>query len=241
MKAWQKVIREKQSAVDKGGLFGIPDVDISKAVCREITYGQAKSIIEEYEWLGTMGTTQYHYGIFFENMLAGAICFGYFQAMLGYSNYVGRDYAKSGIQLSRGACVHWAHPHSASKLIAYGLKQMQLKGYKYVIAFSDSRAGEIGTVYQASNWIYLGIERQNRKHLNLYSAVSGKKVMDCRDFCKRYGYKNYNAYLLEHPEIKALPEPNKARYIYLLGSHKDKKEMLKNLSRKIKPYPKREV
>ena len=38
-----------------------------KSVAR-LTYKQAEGIILDYEWLGTMGTTQMHYGIFFEGV-----------------------------------------------------------------------------------------------------------------------------------------------------------------------------
>jgi len=57
-KAHQRIIREKKQSTDTGGMFGYPVADIKTAVCKEITYEQAKTIILEYEWLGTMGTTQ---------------------------------------------------------------------------------------------------------------------------------------------------------------------------------------
>jgi len=86
--AWQKTIRDKKRQSDLAVMFKSrstkalhPRADISKAECREISYSDAKKIILEYEWLGTMGTTQMHYGIFFEGQVAGVICFGYFQAM----------------------------------------------------------------------------------------------------------------------------------------------------------------
>ena len=125
------------------GLFGYPtSTDIKKAELKAVNYETAKKIIKEYEWLGTMGTTQLHYGIFYDGVLGGVVCFGYFQAMNTshdghpYAYYVTKEFANKGIQLTRGACAWWVHEHSGSKLIGYGLREMQSKGYKYAIAFS---------------------------------------------------------------------------------------------------------
>jgi len=240
-KAHQRLIRETKATDLHAQLFDPKpsEVDIKRAQLREIDYHTAKKIIQEYEWLGTMGTTQYHFGIYFDGFLAGVVCFGYFQAMNGYKNYVGQEYYKRGIQLSRGACVWWAHEHSGSKLIAYGLREMQKRGFKYVIAFSDMRAGEIGTLYQATNWYYLGTEKNKRRHISLYYRKTGKPFMDNRDFCKKYGYKNLDKFLEQHTHIIGKAEPNKARYIKLIGNKRENDEMLKKLGGLILQYPKR--
>ena len=70
--------------------------DIKNSEIKEIDYQTAKKIILKYEWLGTMGTTQYHYGIYYDGLCAGVVCYGYFQAMQGYGNFVGEKYAKKG-------------------------------------------------------------------------------------------------------------------------------------------------
>lgn len=242
MKAHQRIIREQKQITDTGGMFGYPIADIKTAVCKEITYEQAKKIILEYEWLGTMGTTQMHYGIFFDGELAGAICFGYFQAMEGYHKYVGKKYYKQGIQLTRGACVWWAHEHSASKLISYGLNEMRKKGYKFCIAYSDPLAGEIGTVYQATNWIYLGIGAG--KHWDIYYKT-GKIFMNDRDIYKQYkigtSERKIKELIKDRPELEVRERLNKNRYIYLLGNKYENKDMMEYLKDKIQPYPKRKT
>lgn len=239
-KAHQRIIREsKQNAYDFG-LMGEPNMDISNARCRPITYQQAKSIILDYEWLGTMGTTQRHYGIFYDGWLAGVVCFGFFQAMQGYSSFVGDKYAKQGIQLSRGACVSWAHPHSGSKLIAYGLNEEKNLGIKYAIAFSDPDAGEVGTLYQATNWYFIGTG--NTIHLDIYYK-NGKVFLNSRDTYGELGMcgrKNLEDFIKDKPYLEIREAKPKARYIKLLGNHKENKEMMSVLKDKILPYPKRD-
>jgi len=256
-KAYQRIIREKKSELGKpkAGFFfdspilqSFPNADIKKAELQEISYKEAKRIILEYEWLGTMGTTQYHYGILFENELAGVVCFGYFQAMGnidnggGYGTYVGEKYVDRGIQLTRGACVHWAHPHSGSKLISYGLLQMKKLGYKYVVAFSDPKAGEIGTLYQATNWYYLGFSDGERVHYDIWDKENDKVWMNDRDIFKKYGFSGkvkMEKFVSERPTLEVRLRKAKARYMKLIGSRKENKEMFSFLQDKIKSYPKR--
>ena len=245
-KAHQRIIREEKSNTDVGGLFGYPqNPDIKKAVLREIDYETAKRVILEYEWLGTMGTTQFHYGIYFDGVCAGVVCFGYFQAMNTnsgghpYAPYVGEKYSDKGIQLTRGACVHWAHEHSGSKLIAYGIREMNTKGYKYCIAFSDPMAGEIGTLYQATNWYYLGFS--NTLHYDVYYK-DGRLFKNDRDFFKEHGFVGkgkMNNFISNKPHLELRERKPKARYIKLLGNKKENNEMMKTLKPKIKEYPKR--
>jgi hypothetical protein len=51
--------------------------------------------------------------------------------------------------------VHWAHPHAASRLIAHAVKFAAADfGWRVFLAYADMAAGEVGTVYQACNWLY---------------------------------------------------------------------------------------
>lgn len=160
MKAHQRRIREKYAETEP---HSIP-TDMSTASVREIDYETAKSVILKYEWLGNMGVTARAFGLFFGEEIAGVVCFGHPQGTI--VNLLGKEHSDKVYWLARGACVHWAHPHSASFLINSACKMFQqpwktskgeLMPAKFVfLATADSDAGEIGTVYQASNWLYLG-------------------------------------------------------------------------------------
>jgi len=144
--------------------------DFSTAEVREITYKEAKTVILQYEWLGTMGTTRRCFGLFFAGELAGVECFGV-TAGTGVSNLCGPEHVDHVMTLVRGACVHWAHPHSASYLIPRACKLMAADGKNIFVAYSDTKAGEIGTVYQAANWFYCGMTADRG---SLIVAPSGK-------------------------------------------------------------------
>ncbi len=126
------------------------------ATVREISHQEAKKIIIPHEWLGNMGCTDFSFGLYFGEHLAGVECFGRTAGTKVAGSICGQQYSSMVRTLCRGACVHWAHPHSASFLIPRACRLMSEKGFHIFVAYSDSDAGEIGTVYQATNWLYCG-------------------------------------------------------------------------------------
>jgi len=80
--AWQKQIREKRRLENLdsdllGDWWSEIDVDIKKAVVKEVSYQMAEKIIKDYEWLGCMPAIVWHcYGIFFYGYCAGVVCYG---------------------------------------------------------------------------------------------------------------------------------------------------------------------
>jgi hypothetical protein len=66
------------------------------------------------------------------------------------------------ICLSRGACAHWAHPHSVSRLVRGSMRLLPDK-YKAVTATVDPALGEIGVIYQACGFVYVGAMRSGRR------------------------------------------------------------------------------
>jgi hypothetical protein len=128
----------------------------NNATLREITFEEAKTIILDYEWLQNMGSTRYAVGMFFGEYLAGVACFGCTAGSNVTKSICGKEHASKVLTLVRGTCVHWAPKDAASFMINRACDMMVTKGYNIFIAYSDEEAGEIGTVYQASNWIYAG-------------------------------------------------------------------------------------
>lgn len=157
-KAHQHLIRERialepdQFIEEKRALAA----SLSNAVVREISKSEAKKVILKYEWLGNMGTTDYAFGLYFGEHLAGAVCFGSTAGTKTAASVWGKEFAHLVKTLNRGACVHWTHPHSASFLISRACRLMAKKGFYVFVAYADPGAGEIGTIYQACGWNYCG-------------------------------------------------------------------------------------
>jgi hypothetical protein len=124
----------------------------------EIPYAEAKAIITRYEWLGSMPPgARACYGLRTPSgELAGVAVFAPPPSPES-RDICGPEHRDLTITLARGACLHWAHPNAASYLISRACRLAHAEfGWKVFFAYADPMAGEIGAVYQACNWLYLG-------------------------------------------------------------------------------------
>jgi len=239
MKAHQRIVREQ--LVDEDPIptreDGSPiNVDIKEAEVRPITYQEAKYVIEKYEWLGKMAAVNwYYFGIFFEGHLAGAVVYGpEYAENTGVWDKFG--YTGKIILLSRGACVHWAHPHSASKLIRQSMKMLPDR-FKVVTATVDELAGEVGTIYQACNFDYVGVMRKNKTRT---AFMKDGKIYSARYIRSKYGTQSKKKLETLAPELTPIKQKAKGRYFCFKGSKREKRELRKAIEHIRKPYPKRD-
>ncbi len=234
--AWQKQLRDRYMGE------GAPDVDLSlkKAVVRPIRKRLAEQIILKYEWLGTMSSTNLHFGIFFGSYCAGVTCVG--KAVTAGNNIhspfaIERDEL---LILARGACVHWAPPGTNSKLVSWTSRLIPERRprAKLILAYADTDAGEIGTIYQASGWHYIGLSGWvpqfvapngrifDGRIISYYAQKGRVSWVQQRDAMIRQGWK----------EQRSNP---KHRYVQILG--KQPKAFRRKIERMSRPYPKRQA
>lgn len=256
-KAWQRLVREERAAQDAdANLFGrwweSIDTDIKKAVVREIDIPTARVIIETYEWMKCLPAVVWHsYGIYFDGHLGGVVCYGpeYSENLGKVARETGRagaDWSRYGFEgrmilLSRGACTHWAHPHAGSKLIRQSMRMLPEK-YAVVTATTDPNAGEIGTIYQACGFDYVGSMREANPNVNYRARdrhawrINGKLVGP-RAMRSRIGSTRWEDVQKHYPNAEPVLEFNKHRYFAFRG--RDATALRGNIQHLIKPYPKR--
>ncbi len=229
-KAHQRMIREEKArAGGAGELFGAwwsgLDLDLAKADVREIGIASAKSIILEYEWLGTMPAVTWHDGA-----CAGVACYG-----PEYSENLGvwDSYGFTGrmILLARGACVHWAPPNAGSALVARSLKLLPAK-YKVVTATVDCRAGEVGTIYQACNFLCCRMNTHPRSGGILDGRRVGSRAIRQAAGCS-------NKATIKGMGLEIEKETAKLRYFAFRGSRAEQKQSRAAVAHLAIPYPKR--
>jgi len=110
---------------------------------------------------------------------------------------------------------------------------------KCLISYADPDAGHIGTIYQATNWLYQDIERPKGTSGYIVSFDVGIKWQHSRTLFNKYGTFNYNKLVEVLPRPFKIKELSvKERYIYPLGSKVDKKNLIKSLNYPIIGYPK---
>ena len=124
----------------------------NKEVCAEI-----KRFIERHEWLGKMPvwiTQRFTARLKNTNQLAGVIIMA---TPNSFSFLLGKDNKDLEKLIARGACISWAPKNLGSWLITKSIKWMvKNTQFRVFTAYSDPEAKELGTIYQACNFLYLG-------------------------------------------------------------------------------------
>lgn len=258
MKAHQKIIRETRARMNADAdIFGDwwkdVAVDIGAAEIREIDRATAASVIDAYEWLGCMPAVVWHsFGLYFDGHLAGAVCYGpEYSENLGRLARAGRqcaDWSRYGFEgkmilLSRGACAHWAHPHSASKLIRASMRLLPAR-FEVVTATTDESAGEIGTIYQACGFHYVGSMRDanprvNSRRLDRDAWLIRGKLWSSRSIRAACGTTKRADVIRVFPSAVKVKQHSKHRYFAFRGSRVARKRHLAAIEHLVRPYPKR--
>jgi hypothetical protein len=246
-KAHQRLIREHMAQQPE------PDIkekrrlaaDFKNASVREISYNEAKNVIMANEWLGNLGTTEWAFGLYCGKHLAGVACFGSTAGTNVAASICGAEHRHKVTTLCRGACVHWAHPHSASFLVSAACREMTKKGYHIVVAYSDPEAGEVGTIYQACNFLYCGQTNPSEQ----FRTPDGK-IYDSRQVSnlardQRGGTLKYKRTRAEQKKLlleqgcEFFDGTPKHRYVGFYGDRRIKRLLKAALRWPVLPYPKR--
>jgi hypothetical protein len=146
-----------------------------------------KEFIERHEWLGNLSQyTTHWFACYHKEILAGVILFNMPNS---FSKMLGDDTKLLERLISRGACISWSPKNLASSFLMWCIKTMvKTTQYRLFTAYSDPTAREIGTIYQACNFYYLG---QNSGTTTRYINPYTGKVVSDRFFRQRTAYKKY--------------------------------------------------
>jgi len=215
----------------------------------------ARDLILTYEWLKTLpkisefsGTFGLYDPSYSKREPIGVVMFGY-----GSGNRArlvcGEEYTDKAICLERGACVHWAPKNAASFLISQACSQMRdLCGWKIFYAYADPEAGEIGTVYQACNWLYIGqgvgsaiYKKEYLPPVNNPCRAVHRWTSEREERGYRNGYCGHS--ITKHKEMgwEERKVPAKHRYVHFEGNRREQRKLREALQYPVLPYPKREL
>ena len=150
-----------------------------------------KAFIERHEWLGKLPARPTHRFVARlkrNNALAGVVVMATPNA---FSHLVGKENRDKEKLVARGASISWAPKNMGSWLVSSSVKWMvKNTEFKIFTAYSDPEAKELGTIYQAMNWIYLGqTSGANKQYFDPNKPDTG--WFSDRDFRKRSKYRIY--------------------------------------------------
>lgn len=178
-KAHQKIIKEKHLIRDLNLLpFDPSECDLSEYVfSKEDMCKELKNFLREYEWLGTEGVSaKWCFTMRLRGYLAGLQVLN---EPASYSKMLGKETPRWECLIQRGCTVSWAHEHLGSKMLMCCVDWMIKNTDKRVfIGYADSHAGEIGVIYQACNFSYLGNRFGVKQRLRHPVYKSGKEFCE---------------------------------------------------------------
>jgi hypothetical protein len=234
-KAHQRTIREQHETDADGELHPLgAESDIGSATVRPISLSITRSIIERFEYLGKMpAVARYAFGLFFGERIGGVAVFGdeYCENLGNWDRY---GFTGKIIALLRGACLPWAHSHSASKLIRKSMALLPER-YRVITATCCAVAGEVGTVYQAAGFDFVGAMYPGTRALIHFAG----EIISERHAKRRFGTCGRRA--LARLGIRSHLVPRRSRYFAFRGDGREQDALRAAIAHRILPYPKRRV
>lgn len=162
---WQKQIRRKNLKEDllRAGLTKeqAEKIKVSEIKCRFVdpddfeTKRKVVEFINEHEWLGKNANRPTHNFVAeYNGIIVGVQVLATPNA---FSHILGKEFMNNEKLIARGACISWSPKGLGSRLLMFAINWMvKNTEFKIFTAYSDEEAREIGTIYQACNFIYLG-------------------------------------------------------------------------------------
>lgn len=194
---------------------------------RRIPSRLALSVVVQKHYLQRRCSCSDAFGLFDpEGNLVGVMTFGMPPSPPLMVGICGREERGNVIELNRLWVDDGVPRNGESFFISRALKMIR---WEIVVSYAEIGAGHIGTIYQATNWIYTGL---SDKHTNW--TVNGKHAKTIA-----------NTYTLDEARLKfgddfiITDRPRKHRYVYFNAGGARKRELLRKLRYPNLPYPKR--
>jgi hypothetical protein len=206
---------------------------------RKVSKKTAENFMGKYEHLGNLGLGVWHWGLFGGDDLLSVVSYGTvcFSKNRGWLCEIANLTGSNIIQLCRGGTKTTAPKGTASRLISLANKEiLKMRGPTIIVAYADPNVSEIGTIYQASNFIYTGKTdpKGQANYLINGKFISGWKVR------KIYGTRCRKKLREIDPNCQVINLPKKYRYVGIVAPPLKKKEIHSLIDKHSKSYPKRE-
>ena len=182
---------------------------------QQIPYEATKPFILELHYSKRMPSISFAYGLFKNNMLVGMVSYGSPASPSLCKGICGEEHRSKVIELNR-LVLKDNLPNEASFLVSRSLKLLPKP--KVVVSYADLAQEHIGTIYQACNFLFTGRTKERTDIASAFNKHSRHHLGD---------------------RTKRINRSAKHRYVYFIGSKKDKKTLRNALRYTIEDtYPK---
>ena len=174
------------------------------------------------------------FGLLYNENLIGVVTYGVSASMTLRRGVCGTEEAQNVFELTRLWTEDFSPKNAESYLIGQSLKMLKKE---IIVTFAEISAGHVGTIYQASNFIYVGLSAKRTDW-----KVKGKEHLHSATIADEFrGLKNRSALMREKygDDFYLLPRSRKHKYIYFNAKKKRRQELISKLKYKVQPYPKK--
>ena len=197
-----------------------------------ISYRDATEMMVKFHYLHRRGPASESFGLFNEmGALVGAITYGVPASPSLCRGLAGPEEVQHVIELTRLWIADVTPKNAESFLIGRSLKMLSPEKH-IVVSFAEIGAGHVGTVYQATNWLYTGL---SDRHVE-WRLDGEKSSKHTRHLFDEYGGIEGAKSALGDRLVRS-ERPRKHRYVFLRGGRARKRELLEKLRYEIQPYP----
>jgi len=204
---------------------------------KPIKYNDTKEWLLNKHYSRSIPSISYAFGLFDEGTLIGIVTFGSPPSSTLCESICGIEYKSNVVELNR-LVIESPKSNCASTLI--GRAMQMLPKPTIVVSFADTSVNHIGFVYQATNFMYCGSYKGEKKwavkgmehyhHKTIWDKlvkIRGGEKVTVEDVMDHYGDKFYWR-----------ETTDKHRYIYFHATKKQKKKLFKVFKHKVYDYPK---
>jgi hypothetical protein len=198
---------------------------------KELNLKLAKKLIVANHYSHSWPNTSVALGFYVRSKLFGVVCFGVGANKCLIPSVCSVVKANEGYELVRLFAFDWAPKNIESFMISQSIKYLE-RNYphiKILVSFADPAQGHLGIIYQATNWLYTG-----KGDGEFFFKHKGKIIhpRTLSDYPKDVRMK------IRHNPKNKVWKDGKHRYVFLLGSKKQRKLLKKYLRLPRLPYPK---
>jgi len=155
---------------------------------------EIREFIVKYEWLESSGVNpKWCFTARYKNFLAGVVLVN---EPTSYSKLLGEKTTIYEALIQRGATASWTPKNLGSKMVMFACNWMVKNTLKRAfVAYADPAAHEVGTIYQACNFEYLGQDFGNIylykhpeiKNGQMFSSQTLRRTSTFKKWCRMNG------------------------------------------------------
>lgn len=175
---------------------------------------------------------EYSFGLYNDSILVGVCTFGCPPRVMNNGECIFRTYRVKTLELNRLCVNDGLEKNALSFFVSSALKFLPKPCC--VVSYADFSFGHNGYIYQATNWLYAGLNQIHERQV----FFDGEEVHP-RTACSM-GFTSISEWAAKEPRVTLGEYTKKHRYFQFLGNKKEITEMKKDLVYESFPYPKGE-